>query len=57
MAKYAADYVGIEVYQVEGGTAKEILEEVAAHMKMGLTSQMSPITFKMQSGPHCQIKQ
>ena len=33
------------------------MEESEVYMKMGLTSQMSPVTLKMQSGPHSQTKQ
>ena len=36
---------------------KEAMEEELAHMKMGLTSQMSPVTLKIQSGPHSQTIQ
>ena len=43
--------------EVEEYTAKEVVEEVAAHMKMELVSQMSPITLKIQSGPHSQTIQ
>ena len=40
--------------KVEEDTSKEVVEEVAEHMKMELTSQMSPVTLKIQSGLHYQ---
>ena len=36
---------------------KEVVEEAAAHMKMELTSQKSPITLNIKSGPHYQTIQ
>ena len=55
MDKDAAEYVGGEVKQTEEGASfKEVVEEVAVHMKMGLMYQMSPITLKMKSGPQSQ---
>ena len=35
----------------------EVVEELAAHMKIVLESQISPDTLKMKSGPHYQNKQ
>ena len=46
-----------EVDKLEEDTSKEVVEGSAAHMKMELTSQMSPITLKIQSGPHPQTMQ
>ena len=43
-----------EVDEVEEETVKEVVEEAAAHMKMKLTSRMSPVTSKIQIGPHSQ---
>ena len=40
--------------EVEEDTDEEVVEEAEAHMKMELTSQMSPVTLKIQSGPHSQ---
>ena len=37
--------------------AKEVMEEAVAHMKMVLTSQMSPVTLNMQIGIHSQTRQ
>ena len=51
-AKDATDDVG-----GEEDTAKEVMEEAVVHIKMGLTSQMSPVNLKMQSGPHSQTRQ
>ena len=48
----AEDDVGGEVEKVEGETFKEVLEEAAVHMKMGLTCQILPCrlgrTFKQE---------
>ena len=38
----------------EDDTADEVVEEAAAHMKMELTSHMSPVTLKIQSGLYSQ---
>ena len=46
-----------EVYEVEEETSNEVVEGALAHMKMELTSQMSPVTLKIQSGPHSQTVQ
>ena len=35
----------------------EVVEEVSAHMKMGLTYQISPGTLKIKSSLHSQTKQ
>ena len=42
---------------VEEYTAKEVVEEAAAHIKMVSTYQMLPVTFKKQSWPHSQKRQ
>ena len=44
-----------EVGEVEEDTSKEVVEGAAVHIKMKLTSQMSPVTLKIQSGSHSQI--
>ena len=43
--------------ELEEEMYKEVVEEEAAQMKMELTYQMSPVTFKIQSGPHSQTIQ
>ena len=43
-----------EVDEIEEETSEEVVEGEVAHMKMELTSQMSPVTLKIQSGPHSQ---
>ena len=52
MAKDAVEDVGVYVYKVEEYTAVEVVEEAAAHMKMGLTYHMSLVTLKIWSGMH-----
>ena len=52
MAEVAEEDVEEEVDKVEEDMPEEVVEGAAAHMKMELTSQMSPITLKIQSGPH-----
>ena len=37
--------------KVEEYTAVEVVEEAAAHMKIGLTYHMSPVTLNIWSGP------
>ena len=46
-----------EVDKVEEDMSKEIVEGAEAHMKMELTSQMSPVTLNIKSGPHSQTIQ
>ena len=55
MAEDATEDVGEEVD--EENTAKEAVKEAEAHMKMGLTSHMSLVTLRMQSGPHYKKRQ
>ena len=57
MAEAVEEDAEEEVYKVEEETSKEVLEGATAHMKMELTYQMSPITLKIQSGPHSQTIQ
>ena len=52
MANEATKEVQEEVYAIEEDMYKEAMEEELAHMKMGLTSQMSSINLKMQSGTY-----
>ena len=49
--------VGEEVGEVQEETSEEVVEAAAAHMKIELTSQISPVTLKIQSGPHSQTIQ
>ena len=55
--KEAAEDVGGEADKVEENTENEVVEEAAAYMKIGLTFNMSPITFKKNSGPYSQTRQ
>ena len=43
--------------EVEEDMSKEIMEGAAAHMKMELSSYMSPFTLKIKSEPHSQMIQ
>ena len=43
--------------EVEEDKSKEVVEGAAEHKKMELTSHMSPVTLKIQSGPHSQTVQ
>ena len=52
MANDEVEDMGGDVDKVEEETAEEFVEEPAAHMKMGLTYQMSPVTLKIWSGMH-----
>ena len=57
MYKYVAEDVGGEVGEIEEDAAKEGVKEVRAQMKMGLTSQMSPVPLKIQSDTHSKTRQ
>ena len=57
MAYVASEDVEEEVDEVEEETNKDVMEEAAAHMKMELKSQISPVNLKIQSGPHYQTMQ
>ena len=52
-----AEEVGGKVEEIEEYTSKEVVEESAAHIKMELTSHMSPVILKIQSGTHSQTIQ
>ena len=54
MAEVAEEDVEEEVNEGEEETAEEVVEEAAAHMKMELTSHMSPVTLKIQIRPYSQ---
>ena len=54
MAEVAAEDVQEDMDEVDEYTAKQFVEEATAHIKMELTFQMSPVTLKIQSGPHSQ---
>ena len=45
-----------EVEDTEEDAANEFMEQVVAHMKMGLKSRMSPVTLKMKSGQNSQMR-
>ena len=47
MVEVVAEDVEEEVDEVEEDTYKDVVEGAAEHMKMELTSQMSPVTFKI----------
>ena len=57
MAEDAPEDMEEELYELDQDAAEEVMEEVVAHMKIELVSQMSPITLKIQSGPHSQTIQ
>ena len=57
MSEFAEEDVEEELDKVEEETSKEVVEGAAAHMKMELTSQMSPVNLKIHSGPHSQTIQ
>ena len=46
-----------ELDELDEYTSKEVVEMAAAYMKMEFTSQMSPITLRIKSGPHSQTIQ
>ena len=46
-----------EVDKVEEATSEEVAEGEPAHTKTELIYQMSPVTLKIQSGPHPQMIQ
>ena len=54
MSEVVAEDVEEEVDKVEEDTPKEVVEGAAMHMKMELTSQMSPVTLRIHSWPHSQ---
>ena len=54
MAEVLAEDAEEEVDKVEEYTTDEVVEEAAEHKKMELIYQMSPVTLKIQSGPHSQ---
>ena len=57
MDKEAAEDVEEDVDEVEEEENWEVLKEEAAHMKMGLTSHISPVTLNIQSGLNFKTKQ
>ena len=54
IAEVASEDMEEEVEEVEEDISEEFTEEAAAYMKMKLTSEMSPVTLKIQSGLHSQ---
>ena len=57
MSEVTAEDVEKEVENLDEDTADEVLEEAVAHMKMELTSQMSPVTLKIWIGLHSETIQ
>ena len=58
MAEDVADYMEEELDKVyEAVLSTEVMEEVLAHMKMGLTYQISPVTLNMSTVLHSQTIQ
>ena len=57
MTKDTEEYMGEEVYKIEEDASKEFAEEAAVHMKIGLTSHMSPVTLNIHNGLHSQTRQ
>ena len=49
MAEDTEDNTEEEVDKAYEDVVEEIMEKVAPHMKMGLISQMTPVTLKMKS--------
>ena len=54
MAYVAAEDAEEEVDELEEDRSEEVMEEAAVNTKTELVSHMSPITLKIQSGPHSQ---
>ena len=54
MTEVVAEDMEEEVDKVDEYTYKDIMEGAAAHMKMELTSQISPVTLSIHSGTHSQ---
>ena len=54
MAEAVAEDVEEYLEEVEEDTSKDFMEGEAAHIKIELTYQMSPVTLKIQSGAHSQ---
>ena len=57
MEQKAANEMEEREDEVEENTAEEVVEEAAAHMKMGLTSQTSTVNLNMYNGTHSQMRQ
>ena len=57
MEEVVTEDVEEDVDKVEDDTSEDIVEGAAAHMQMVLISHMSPVTLKIQSGPHSQTIQ
>ena len=45
------------MYKAEEDSAEEVMDEAAVYMKTVLISHMSPVTLKIQSGPHSRMRQ
>ena len=57
MVEVVAEDVEEEMDKLEEDTDEEVVDEAVAHMKMELTSHMSPVTLRIQSGQHSQTIQ
>ena len=57
MSEVVEEDVEEEVDELEEDMSKEVVEGAAAHMKMELTSQISPVTLNINSGPQSQTIQ
>ena len=57
MSEVAAEDVEEEMDKVEEEMVEEVVEKKAAHMKIELISQMSPVTFSIWVGSHSQMIQ
>ena len=55
MDEDAPEEVGGEVVKVEEYMSEEVVGEAVAHMNMGFTSKMSPVTLKMHFGLYSQM--
>ena len=56
MANEVAEYLGEDLDEVEQEMGKEVMEEAAVHLKMVLTSHMSPVTLNIQIDLHYQMR-
>ena len=57
IVEVAVEDVEEDVEEVEEDTSEEVVEKATMYMKMELTYQMSPVTLKIQSGPHFKMIQ
>ena len=57
MAEDETEEVDKEVDKAEEEGTNEVVEEVAANTKIGLTSHISPVTLNMNKMPHYRRRQ